>query len=99
MVLATYVSDRLRLRGYILLLGCIIGIIGYIMLLTGPRPAVQYGSTFFVGVGIFPCATMVTGWLANNLAPHYVRATGIGLQTGFASCAGFIATFTYLAQD
>lgn len=37
--------------------------------------------------------------LANNLAPHYVRATGTGLQIAIANCAAFIATFTYLQQD
>lgn len=26
------------------------------------------------------------GWLANNLAPHYVRATGTGAQIMLANC-------------
>ena len=37
--------------------------------------------------------------LANNLAPHYVRATGTGIQTGIGNMAAFIATFSYLAAD
>ncbi|KIW53594.1 hypothetical protein PV05_09151 [Exophiala xenobiotica] len=41
----------------------------------------------------------VQGWLANNLAPHYVRATGIGFQVTIANCAAFIATFAYLSKD
>ncbi|KAK4924116.1 hypothetical protein LTR28_012135 [Elasticomyces elasticus] len=39
------------------------------------------------------------GWLTNNLAPHYVRATGTGAQIMVANCAAFIATFTYLSKD
>jgi hypothetical protein len=39
------------------------------------------------------------GWLSNNLAPHYVRATGIGFQIALANCAAFVAVFTYLAKD
>jgi hypothetical protein len=41
----------------------------------------------------------VQGWLSNNLAPHYVRATGIGIQVTIANFAAFIATFAYLIQD
>lgn len=37
--------------------------------------------------------------LNNNLAPHYTRATGTGLQVGIGNCAAFIATFTYLTKD
>lgn len=39
------------------------------------------------------------GWLANNTAPHYVRATASGLQICIANCAAFIATFTYVQSD
>lgn len=39
------------------------------------------------------------GWLSNNLAPHYVRATGIGAQLTIANCAAFVAVFIYLSKD
>lgn len=39
------------------------------------------------------------GWLSNNLAPHYVRATGIGFLVAVANCAAFVATFSYLTKD
>jgi hypothetical protein len=42
---------------------------------------------------------MVMGWLSNNLAPHYVRATGIGFIIAVANCAAFVATFSYLTKD
>jgi hypothetical protein len=42
---------------------------------------------------------MVMGWLSNNLAPHYVRATGIGFLVAVANCAAFVATFSYLTKD
>ena len=55
--------------------------------------------TFFVAAGVFQMSPTVNAWLANNLAPHYVRATGGGLQVAIGNCAAFVATFTYLAQD
>ena len=60
---------------------------------------IQYCGTFLVASGIFPCSPLVMGWLANNLAPHYVRATGTGAQIAFANLAAFVATFTYLTPD
>lgn len=82
-----------------MLIGVTISIAGYIMLLTAHRPLVQYGGTFLVAAGIFPCSPLVMGWLANNLAPHYVRATGMGFQIAVANLAAFVATFTYLQKN
>jgi hypothetical protein len=39
------------------------------------------------------------GWLSNNAAPHYVRATATGFQIMVANISAFIATFTYLQDD
>lgn len=39
------------------------------------------------------------GWLSNNLAPHFVRATGIGFLIAFANTSAFISTFIYLPKD
>jgi hypothetical protein len=69
------------------------------MLIASTTPLTQYGGTFFVAAGIFPCSPLVMGWLTNNLAPHYVRATGTGFQIMIANMAAFIATFTYLPKD
>lgn len=79
--------------------GCTLAIVGYIMLLAGKRPAVQYGGTFFVAAGVFPCSPLIMAWLINNSAPHYVRATASGFQICIANCAAFVATFTYLQKD
>jgi hypothetical protein len=74
-----------------------VAIVGYIMLLSAKRPAVQYGGTFLVASGVYPGSPCDMGWLRNNLAPYYVRATGV--QIAVANCAAFVATFTYLTKD
>jgi hypothetical protein len=79
--------------------GCVVAVVGYVILLASERPAVQYGGTFLVASGVYPGSPCVMGWLSNNLAPHYVRATGVGLQIAIANCAAFVATFTYLSKD
>jgi len=98
-LIVAYYSSRLRRRGLFMLIGSTFGILGYILLLASSHPLVQYGGTFFVAVGIFPCSPVVMAWLANNTSPHYVRATASGLQICFANCAAFIATFVYVQSD
>jgi MFS family permease len=98
-LLAGWFSDKWQTRGPLMLVGCSVAIAGYVMLIASTRSSVRYGGTFLVAAGIFPCAPLVMGWLTNNLAPHYVRATGTGFQIMVANMAAFIATFTYLQKD
>lgn len=79
--------------------GCVVAICGYIMLLASKKNSVRYGGTFLVASGVFVGSPMVMGWLSNNTAPHFKRATATGFQIAFANCAAFIATFTYLQED
>ena len=98
-ILCAYGSDHYKMRGPFVLGGCVLGIIGYIIMLTAESNAVKYGGTFFIAAGVFQMSPAVCAWLNNNLAPHYTRATGTGLQVGIGNCAAFIATFTYLEKD
>jgi len=98
-LLACYLSDRLKLRGPIILSGLAIAAIGYIMQLASDSNSVRYAGTFFIAIGAFPCSPTVIGWLSNNLAPHYIKATGLGFQVALGNCGAFVATFTYLPDD
>ncbi|KAI1324291.1 MFS transporter-like protein [Xylariaceae sp. FL0255] len=95
----TWLSDHVKMRGP-LMAGCsLIAIVGYILLLATGSLKAQYAGTFLVAIGVFPQSALVMGWLSNNLAPHYVRATGIGFLIAFANSSAFISTFIYLAKD
>lgn len=85
-LLTTFFSDKLKMRGPVMLVGSSVAIIGYIMLLASDSAGVRYGGTFFVACGVFTCSPPVMAWLSNNLSPHYVRATGSGFQVAFANC-------------
>jgi MFS family permease len=98
-LVATWLSDRYKRRGIFMLIGSSVAIIGYILLIATSRPLVQYGGTFLVASGSFVCSPIVMGWLANNTAPHYARATATGIQICIANCAAFVATFTYVQDD
>lgn len=95
-LLTGYFSDRVGQRGPFMLAGLILAAAGYAMLIGTANVHIQYAGTFLVAAGIFPCPPLVMGWLSNNLAPHYVRATGSGTQIALANLSAFVATFTYL---
>ena len=95
-VAAAWISDRIKMRGPCITVGLLIGLIGYIMNIASAKASVRYAGTFFIAAGVFPCSPLVLAWLSNNLAPHYVKATGLGFQVAFGNCGAFVATFTYL---
>jgi hypothetical protein len=113
----SFLSDRVRFRGPLMAVNCLVAIAGYAMLLAAKRSGPRYGGIFLVAIGVFPnsalimvriilvissyeCAANVDqGWMSNNLAPHYVRATGVGFLIAFANCSAFISSFIYLAKD
>jgi hypothetical protein len=98
-LIASWISDRIKMRGPLMAVGLLLAAIGYIMQLAAKTAAVRYGGTFFVAAGIFPCSPLVLAWLSNNLAPHYVKATGLGFIVAFGNCGAFVATWSYLPED
>ncbi|KAI6340704.1 hypothetical protein MCOR31_011577 [Pyricularia oryzae] len=97
-IFCSYLSDRFKVRGPFIAGGTVLGIIGYAMLLGSERNPVKYAGTFFIGLGVFQCSALMMGWCSNNLAPHYVRATGVGVIISLANCSAFIGTFIYLSD-
>ncbi|KAH9860612.1 hypothetical protein J1614_011943, partial [Plenodomus biglobosus] len=89
-LITAYLSDRWGNRGYFIIGGCVVGIVGYTMMLVAKTNAVRYAGTFLIAIG---------GWASNNMAPHYVRAVGIGVIISLANCSAFLGTFIYLQRD
>ncbi|KAF2720698.1 MFS general substrate transporter [Polychaeton citri CBS 116435] len=98
-IFACFMSDRIKMRGPVITVGLLLAAIGYIMQLASERPGVRYAGTFFIAAGAFPCSPTVLAWLSNNLAPHYIKATGLGFQVAIGNCGAFVATYTYLQKD
>jgi len=74
-IVAGFVSDRLKQRGWLLMLCFAIASIGYIMLLARPSPWVQYTATFFMGAGTYPTSVLLQTWYASNMIGYTKRAT------------------------
>ncbi|KAJ5885353.1 hypothetical protein N7495_009863 [Penicillium taxi] len=98
-VVVAFISDRLRLRGIVMLFTLPIAIIGYAVIASVDHPHVQYGMTFLMATGLYASVPCVLVWLSNNSAGHYKRATTSALQLAIANAGGFVATFSYSSHE
>ena len=94
-VVAAFVSDRLALRGPVMLATLPIAIIGYAVISVTTNSKVQYGMTFMMATGMYASVPCILSWNSNNSAGHYKRATTTALQLAIANSGGFVASFVY----
>ncbi|KXG45420.1 Major facilitator superfamily domain, general substrate transporter [Penicillium griseofulvum] len=98
-VVVAIISDRLRLRGVVMLFTLPVAIIGYAAIANIDSPRVQYGMTFLMATGQYASVPCILVWLSNNSAGHYKRATTSAMQLAIANAGGFVATFNYPSRD
>lgn len=96
-VVVAYLSDRLRVRGVIMLFTIPIAIVGYAAIanVADDQLAVKYGMVFLMATGLYASVPPILVWISNNSAGHYKRATTTGAQLAIANCGGFVTTFIY----
>jgi hypothetical protein len=96
-VVVAYLSDRLRIRGIMMLFTLPIAIIGYAAIANvgEEQHAVKYGMVFLMATGLYATVPPILVWISNNSAGHYKRATTTGAQLAIANCGGFVTTFIY----
>ncbi|KAI0394160.1 major facilitator superfamily domain-containing protein [Xylariaceae sp. FL0594] len=94
-----YLSDYFRVRGIIMLFSLPVAIIGYAVIANTNITSVKYGMTFLMATGLYSSVPPVLGWLSNNSAGHYKRATTSAMQLAIANAGGFVAVFIYPKSD
>ncbi|TGZ77276.1 MFS general substrate transporter [Ascodesmis nigricans] len=94
-----YLADRQQTRGPYMIFFCVVGIIGFVMLISSSAPGVQYAGTFFAASGIYPNVPMGVAWNGNNIGGSTKRAVGIAMHVGFGNLGGAIAGFAYRKTD
>lgn len=91
-----FLSDRYQLRAPFLLFANLFGIVGYVLLLcTSLSAGVRFFACFLCAVAVYTGPGLNLTWLNVNTAPHYRRATSIGLQQTIGNTAGIVAGQIY----
>lgn len=92
---AAYVSDRYCIRGPLLWLTNLPGIVGYVLIICSAHNGVKFLGTFLCAVSVYNGPGLNLTWLNVNVAPHYRRATAIGMQLSIGNSAGVVAGQIY----
>lgn len=76
-LLTSTLSDKIKARGPIMVVCCILAMGGYIMLLASEENGVRYGGTFLVATGIYPGSPMIMVCLITNKKVFYFIKAGL----------------------
>jgi hypothetical protein len=87
-----YISDRQKKRGLWNLILAPIGIVGFIMLISTTKPAVQYAGTFLGAIGIYATIPVIIAWIANNTEGVYKRGIVLGFVIGWGNLNGIVSS-------
>lgn len=92
-VIVSIISDRLKVRGIVMLVTLVPAIIGYAVIanIDISHAKVKYGMTFLMATGLFSGIPCILVWNSNNSAGHYKRATTSALQLMIGNSGGFVA--------
>jgi MFS family permease len=94
-------ADAYKHRYAFIMFGCLVGIIGYAILLNMPSVSVgvRYMACFFITAGGFIAQPITIAWVSNQMGGHYKRAVSSAFQIGFGNCGGIIASNIFLKHQ
>ncbi|EGV66391.1 hypothetical protein PSN45_003013 [Yamadazyma tenuis] len=95
--LSCYFSDKMNKKFPFILGVNALAFIGYVILLTNKKAAVNYFATYLIAIPLYSAVSLNITWINNNMAPHYRRATALGFNQTFGNLAGVIAGQVYRA--
>ncbi|KAK7696635.1 hypothetical protein QCA50_001293 [Cerrena zonata] len=94
------ISDYTKHRYVFTLLPTLLGLVGFIILLTvHNNNHLQYAALFLAASGVYSAMPIIVCWFNTNLAGHKRRAVATGWQVGFGNIGGIIAAYAFLAKD
>ncbi|CEP59981.1 allantoate permease family MFS transporter LALA0_S01e00320g [Lachancea lanzarotensis] len=94
-MISAYLSDRFKVRGPIFFAYNLLGAAGYIILLSVKNDAVKYFACYLITFSLYTGTGLNITWLTNNVAPHYKRATALGLNQTLGNLSGAIVGQVY----
>ncbi|KAG2036768.1 major facilitator superfamily domain-containing protein [Suillus americanus] len=96
LMVTSYSSDRLQIRGPLLVCTSTIGCLGYMILLGVPHQQdVRYGATFLITSGTYSSIGLMNAWFNHNLGSETKRAAGIPLYGAIGQIGAILGSHLY----
>lgn len=87
-ILVGIYSDRYNLRGPFIVGGCLVALIGYIILYTQTKPGVAYFGAILAATGIYPTIAVDLAWAGGNAGGDVKRGVVIAMVIGIGNLGG-----------
>lgn len=98
-VASTWIADRTRQRGLVIMVASLIGGVGYTILATVQGTGPRYFAVYLVTAGVFPSIFNVAPWTLNNQGSDTKRGTGTVLLQMLGTCGPLLGTRLYPAAE
>ncbi|KAF4598010.1 hypothetical protein EYR40_006359 [Pleurotus pulmonarius] len=95
-ILVGIYSDRYNLRGPFIVGGCLVALIGYIILYTQTKPGVAYFGAILAATGIYPTIAVDLAWAGGNAGGDVKRGVVIAMVIGIGNLGGICSSFIYI---
>lgn len=96
MGIVAYISDRYTHKAPLIALLNVFGTVGYIILVASTNGGANYFATYLIAMPLYGSVGLNITWNNNNNAPHYRRATGLGINQTLGNLAGVVAGQIYV---
>ncbi|KAH7925457.1 MFS general substrate transporter [Leucogyrophana mollusca] len=98
--LTSYTSDRLQNRGLATAGACLVGAIGYLLLLVVPNNVqVRYFAVFCICSGTYTAIGVIIAWYAHNLGSETKKATGLPMFMAIGQCGSILGSHIFPTTD
>ncbi|KAJ5143279.1 uncharacterized protein N7515_002066 [Penicillium bovifimosum] len=94
-----FISDRTRQRGLCNIAVCLVGIVGFCMLIGCETAGARYAATFLGASGIYPVIANTISWASNNTEGVYKRGVSLGFIIGWGNLNGIVSSNIYRDDD
>lgn len=87
-IFAGWLSDKLRIRGPLVMGFAVLGAVGFIMLLASDIVGVQYTGLFLAAMGVYPLIPLIVSWSANNMGGSLKKGVGTAMVISMGNAGG-----------
>lgn len=87
-------SDRLQVRGPLVVGFTALGAVGFILLLATNNIAANFVGLFFAAMGVYPCIPLIVSWSANNMGGSLKKGVGTALVISIGNVSFFPFLFS-----
>ncbi|KAK9761054.1 hypothetical protein K7432_014350 [Basidiobolus ranarum] len=95
LIMASWISDLTRQRGYCIMGSTGLAALGYILLIIGKNTAMKYVGAILVASGVYPIIPLTLTWISNNNLGHTKRGTALALNGTVSQCFSILGSQIY----